>query len=77
MIQSYIPSKNPFIQQAERVRAGANVQRSNPASAPSASRARLNFLPDAPTLLSMIDRALGALSMGRIWDRGSIVNLLV
>lgn len=78
MIESRIGSNNPFIQNAERIRKSTGkASGSDAARAPSATRARLNFIPDEQTLLSMIDRALNALSMGRYWDRGSILNLLV
>lgn len=78
MIESRVSSKNPFIQQAEKVRA-AQKKSSISSASPSlaVTQARLNFLPDERALLSMIDHALNALSMGRIWDRGSIINLLV
>lgn len=78
MIESRVGSNNPFIQNAERIRSRTPQTSGTDASrAPSGIRARLNFVPDEHTLLSMIDRALNALSMGRFWDRGSIINLLV
>lgn len=78
MIESRIGTNNPFIQNAERIRKSSpQSARAAAPNAPAGTRARLNFLPDEQTLLSMIDRALNALSMGRYWDRGSIINLLV
>lgn len=78
MIESRIGSNNPFIQNAERIRKrDPKLSGTEAAQAPAGIRARLNFIPDEKTLLGMIDRALNALSMGRYWDRGSILNLLV
>ena len=78
MIESRIGTNNPFIQNAERIRKSSpQTPRTAAANAPAGVRARLNFVPDEQTLLSLIDRALNALSMGRYWDRGSIINLLV
>jgi hypothetical protein len=77
MIDTSISSKNPFLARVETLQRKVSTDRANPAAAPSGARARLNFLPDESSLLSMIDRALQALSQGRFWDRGSIVNLLV
>ncbi len=78
MIESRIGNNNPFIQNAERIRKSSpQTARADASRAPGGIRARLNFVPDEQTLLSLIDRALNALSMGRYWDRGSIINLLV
>lgn len=74
-------SRNPFIRAADQLRATGNIDRKaaiemEPLPAKS-TRARLNFIPDSDMLYAMIDRALAALSKGRIFDRGAILNLLV
>lgn len=79
MVESRI-SGNPFIataqgaRPAKRSREAEASQSAEPRYSP---RARLNAIPDDDTLLSMIDRALQALSRGLRWDRGAILNLLV
>ena len=77
MIETRVGSNNPFIQNAERIRKRERTGSSSAAQAPSGIRARLNFIPDDDSLLALIDKALNALSLGRYWDRGSIINLLV
>lgn len=74
-------SRNPFMRAAEQLRATGTIDRKaavemEPLPARS-TRARLNFIPDGDMLAAMIDRALTALSKGRIFDRGAILNLLV
>ncbi len=75
-------SRNPFIRAADQLRATGNIDRATALPAPEelptrSSRARLNFIPDGDMLRQMIDRALSALSKGRIFDRGAILNLVV
>ncbi|MES2984967.1 MAG: hypothetical protein V4735_07265 [Pseudomonadota bacterium] len=80
-------SGNTLLRAAERVRAKRAAEQAGGVAAPititqvkstsAQVRARLNFIPNSDTLSSMIDNALGALSRGVRWARGSIVNLLV
>lgn len=76
-------SKNPFIRAADQLRTTGTIDRKAATGATSepaptrSTRARLNFIPDSDMLYAMIDRALSALSKGRIFDRGAILNLLV
>ena len=81
-------SGNSLARAAERVRAQRELERAGKVTTPEATimapiknsaqvRARLNFIPDAETLSSLIGNALSALSRGVRWTRGSIVNLLV
>lgn len=74
-------SRNPFLRAAEQLRTTGTIDRKSAVELeplPSKStRARLNFIPDGDMLYAMIDRALSALSKGRIFDRGAILNLLV
>lgn len=75
-------SRNPFIRAADQLKATGSIDRKaalpEPEALPTRStRARLNFIPDGDLLRQMIDRALSALSKGRIFDRGAILNLLV
>jgi hypothetical protein len=74
-------SNNPFLRAADQLREKGKIDRKaileeTPIPTRS-SRARLNFIPDGDTLMGMIDRAVSALSKGRIFDRGAILNLLV
>ena len=75
-------SRNPFIRAADQLRATGSIDRAQALPTPQelptrSTRARLNFIPDGDLLRQMIDRALSALGKGRIFDRGSILNLLV
>lgn len=73
-------SGNPFLRAADQLREKGSIDRKAViADAPPvrSTRARLNFIPDMDMLSEMVDRALSALSKGRIFDRGSILNLLV
>jgi hypothetical protein len=73
-------SGNPFIRAAEQLRSTGAIDRAaitQQAPPARASRARLNFIPDGDTLSALIARGLDALRQGRIWDRGSILNLVV
>lgn len=74
-------SRNPFIRAADQLKATGTIDRAAALPAPDdaptrSTRARLNFIPDSDMLRQMIDRALSALSKGRIFDRGAILNLL-
>lgn len=40
-------------------------------------RPPLGFIPSQDVIDSLIERALAALARGMIWDRGSIVNLVL
>ena len=79
MANTLITSGNPFLRAAAQMQHTGQIDRKVIAEeAPIRStRARLNFIPDGNTLSAMIDRALSALGKGRIFDRGSILNLLV
>ena len=72
---------NPFLRAAAEIKATGAITRPvapEKSEAPRKSpRARLNYLPEDSELSGMIDRALGAMSRGIHWVRGSIVNLLV
>ena len=79
-------SGNTLLRAAEKVRAQREAAATGKVAEPiiitqvkttSQVRARLNFIPDADALHGMIESALGALSRGVRWARGSIVNLLV
>lgn len=75
-------SRNPFIRAADQLRATGSIDRASALPAAQelpvrSTRARLNFIPDGDLLRQMIDRAVSALSKGRIFDRGAILNLLV
>ena len=80
MAQTISTSGNPFLRAADQLRTTGKLDRKDIIVdvAPSRSpRARLNFIPDDSMLGDMISRALAALSQGRIFDRGAILNLLV
>lgn len=79
MANQLITTSNPFLRAAEQLRAKGEIDRKAIAEeAPiRSSRARLNFIPDGETLHAMIERALSALSKGRIFDRGAILNLMI
>ena len=80
---------NSLARAAERVRAQREAERANPTEkvqeatplhpprTTSQVRARLNFIPDAEALNTIIGNAVAALSRGVRWARGSILNLLV
>lgn len=80
-------SGNTLLRAAEKVRAQRAAAAAGKVAEPititqvkstsAQIRARLNFIPDNESLSDLIDRALGALSRGVRWARGSIVNLLV
>lgn len=75
-------SRNPFIRAADQLKATGTIDRRTALPAleelpTKSTRARLNFIPDGDMLRQMIDRALSALSKGRIFDRGAILNLVV
>ena len=40
-------------------------------------RPNASFIPTPDVLQGLIDRALAALSKGIMWDRGSIINILL
>lgn len=79
MANDLITANNPFLRAAGQLRSSGKIERQAIAAStiPRASRARLNFIPDADTLSAMIDRARHAFAQGRIWDRGAILNLVV
>lgn len=79
MANDLITVNNPFLRAAEQLRAKGKIDRKEIVEEPSyrSTRARLNFIPDGDTLAGMIERALKALSAGRIWDRGAILNLVI
>lgn len=80
MANDLISSGNPFLRAADQLRSKGTIDRAaiiEQAPPTRATRARLNFIPDSDTMSGMISRALDALSRGRFWDRGSILNLVV
>ena len=78
MANELITTSNPFLRAAGQLRTKGTVDRAAATEPVQRSvRARLNFIPDNDMIATLVDRALEALSKGRIWDRGAILNLTV
>ena len=60
---------------AARRRGAQEQQRDSVFTAPR--RSDVNYIPEPETLRTLISSAIASLRQGAVWDRGTILNLLV
>lgn len=70
------PASQPSALDAARAELKRREQQST-ASEPRPFKAEENFIPSNDSMATFIRSALAALKQGTVWDRGSILNLLV
>jgi hypothetical protein len=69
---NYIPSQRPATGRSqERKREDEGIAYKKP------SRVEENFIPEPDSLATIIRNAIASLRQGIVWDRGTILNLVV
>ncbi len=69
---NYIPSQRPATgRPQERKRDNAGVDYKKP------SRVEENFIPEPESLATIIRSAIASFRQGIVWDRGTILNVIV